>query len=240
MESTLKATVDELRQDFHKRMEAFEADLQKSSSTGTSTSGLAAEFISYRNFISQALALLQQQIETLAHAVDTMETQRRRKMLLFHGVAEASQENSALLVADLVRLRLCFADFQADDIQRCHRMGRTSSSKKPRPILVKLRDVNTRDKIWFSKTRLKNSGVTLSEFLTKTRHDVFMAAREKFGVTNCWTREGSVYVLGSGIRHRVASLSQLGNIPVEAHTGSIPVTKQAAPARSRRAAVSKK
>ncbi|XP_026745500.1 uncharacterized protein LOC113506863 [Trichoplusia ni] len=89
-------------------------------------------------------------------------------------------------------------------VRRCHRMGRNNNGSKPRPILLKLRDVEVRDRIWFEKTKLKGSGITLSEFLTKTRHDAFMMAREKFGISNCWTRRGEVFVLGAdGTKRRV-------------------------------------
>uniref|UniRef100_A0A2H1W9F9 SFRICE_038682 n=1 Tax=Spodoptera frugiperda TaxID=7108 RepID=A0A2H1W9F9_SPOFR len=67
-------------------------------------------------------------------------------------------------------------DLKVPDIKRCHRMGR--ATLKPRPILFKLHNVALRDSIWFGKTGLKGSGITISEFLTKTRHNVFMAARD--------------------------------------------------------------
>ncbi|XP_026733623.1 uncharacterized protein LOC113497968 [Trichoplusia ni] len=85
-------------------------------------------------------------------------------------------------------------------------MGRNNNGSKPRPILLKLRDAEVRDRIWFEKTKLKGSGITLSEFLTKTRHDAFMMAREKFGISNCWTQRGEVFVLGAdGTKRRVLS-----------------------------------
>ncbi|KAJ8737053.1 hypothetical protein PYW07_000324 [Mythimna separata] len=92
-------------------------------------------------------------------------------------------------------------------------MGRQAGTSKPRPILCKLRDVNLRDSIWFAKTRLKGTSITVSEFLTKSRHRLFMYAREKFGVNNCWSQQGLIYVLGfDGSRHRVNSMSDLDNI----------------------------
>ncbi|KAF9413449.1 hypothetical protein HW555_008341 [Spodoptera exigua] len=93
-------------------------------------------------------------------------------------------------------------------------MGRTS--QKARPILLKLQDVALRDNIWHTKTKCKGSGITISEFLTKARHSVFMSARERFGVSQCWTREGTVYVLDfKGIRHRVTSSEDLDKIELQ-------------------------
>ncbi|XP_026746114.1 uncharacterized protein LOC113507459 [Trichoplusia ni] len=112
----------------------------------------------------------------------------RRKILLLHGVPEHSKEDTAQVVAGVMLEHVKIADFSVAAVRRFHRMGRNSNGSKPRPILLKLRDVEVRDRIWFEKTKLKGSGITLSEFLTKTRHDAFMMAREKFGISNCWTQ----------------------------------------------------
>ncbi|KAF9811198.1 hypothetical protein SFRURICE_002567 [Spodoptera frugiperda] len=94
-----------------------------------------------------------------------------------------------------------------------------------------MQDVDTRDKVWYNKTKLKGTGITISEFLTKTRHQVFMAARNKFGVANCWTKAGHIYVLGpDGVRHRIASLTELRAI---GESGAVPEQSPAAvPERS--------
>ncbi|KAL4721307.1 hypothetical protein ACJJTC_012847 [Scirpophaga incertulas] len=55
------------------------------------------------------------------------------------------------------------------------------SAKKTRPILVRFMSTHHRQTVWEAKTALKGSGVTLSEFLTQTRHGVFLDARRHFG-----------------------------------------------------------
>ncbi|XP_048478041.1 uncharacterized protein LOC125488740 [Plutella xylostella] len=90
-------------------------------------------------------------------------------------------------------------------------MGRMGD--KPRPILVKFKDLALRNTVWYSKAKMKGSGVTLSEFLTKPRHEAFMAARERVGVKQCWTRDGCVVVLGAdGKQHRVVTLAELDQV----------------------------
>ncbi|KAJ0173698.1 hypothetical protein K1T71_010847 [Dendrolimus kikuchii] len=82
-------------------------------------------------------------------------------------------------------------------------------------ILMKfhLTDVAIRSKIWSAKTQLKGSGVTLSEFLTKYRHDLFMRARQEFGISKCWSRDGVVFVLGQdGSRHSISRIEDLSVI----------------------------
>lgn len=212
MES-INGTLSSLMDMFQKRMTEFETQLQKKNTPSSPSSGdsnLAADFAAFRAFVTQALSSLQQQVELLARSLDNMEMRGRRGILLLHGVAEAKDEDTAQVVAQHLKNHMKMSGFTVGDIKRCHRMGRSSSSQKTRPILFKLRDVVVRDTIWFNKTKLKGSGVTLSEFLTKSRHDVFMAARKKFGVNRCWTRDGCVNVLRSdGTRQRVVSLSEL-------------------------------
>ncbi|CAB3252756.1 unnamed protein product [Arctia plantaginis] len=142
----------------------------------------------------------------------------RRKILLFHGLVEDKKEDTSQVVASLIKFEQ--EHFNVKDIKRCQRLGRQvgqdkgrTGTQKTRPILVKLPSVLTRDNIWFSKTKLKGSSVTVSEFLTKTRHDIFISARERYGVNNCWTMQGYVYVLRpDGKQHRVSALAELNGI----------------------------
>ncbi|KOB52261.1 Uncharacterized protein OBRU01_25546 [Operophtera brumata] len=101
-----------------------------------------------------------------------------------------------------------------------YQLGRFSSNR-----FFKLKDVAVRDKVWFAKTNLKDTGITLSEFLTKARHEDFMKARQRSGVTKCWTREGNVYVIGhDGDRHRINWLGDLNTIAAQSQPQSTAVS----------------
>lgn len=225
---------------FHQRMDHFESEL-KNSTGSTTTSSIAAEFATFKTFVMASLRSLQTQTEFIANGMDHMEMRSRRKILLIHGVAEVNKENIASVITTTLSDKLKLTSFSISDVKRCHRLGRTTGDR-PRPILLKLKDTTLRNKIWASKSDLKGTGVTLSEFLTKARYDIFMAARLKFGIAKCWTRDGTVYVLGSGgTRHRISSLKQLDDIklpeaskPPAAVKDSVPVSK------SRRGAVASK
>lgn len=195
---------------FQKRMSNFEEELQKSSGVSASNTAIEVEYKSFKAFVMQALTSLQKQVELLSNNIDRLETRSRRKILLVHGLPESANENVTRSVTEVIQSRLKINECTVSDIKRCHRMGRPTAPHKPRPILVKFHDVVLRDKTWFNKTKLKGSGITLSEFLTKARHEVFMAAREKFGVTNCWTKEGSVYIIEpDGSQHRATNMSDV-------------------------------
>ncbi|XP_063388180.1 uncharacterized protein LOC134674061 [Cydia fagiglandana] len=190
---SVKQSIDEMTKNFNEQMATFQSQLEKTAPTNPTASLLAAEFSAFKNFTIKALETLQSQVKLLAKQVDQQEMRTRRKMLLFHGVAEAKDENTSERVLELLKKHLK-SDLALKDIARSHRMGRPRGNQS-RCILVKFRDLSDRDTVWYAKTALKGTGITLSEFLTKPRHDVFMAARDRFGVRGCFTRDGSVFVI---------------------------------------------
>lgn len=195
-------TLSQLEVEFQQRMTAFEGELQKNLAASPNMAGLAAEFSTYKAFVTKALKALQQQISVMSQSIDQIEQRSRRKILLLHGVTEAKDEVLPTVIVGVLRERLQ-TEFSKNAIQRCQRMGRAAAGK-PRPILIKFDTMNNRDSIWQSKTRLKGTGYTISEFLTKTRHQLFMSARRTFGISKSWTHQGSIYVVDAeGVRHSI-------------------------------------
>lgn len=214
MESLLK-TIADMNVEFNTRMVEFETRdrLQKEGSSSASSVNLQAEFTTFKKFVLKALGDIQKQVQFLAQSADNVETRSRRKILLIHGVPEQKNEDIPLVVSKIIEEKCKVSSFSPTCIKRSQRRGRVTSPNKPRPILVKFQQATTRDVVWFAKTNLKGTGVTISEFLTKARHDVFMSARQRFGITRCWTREGIIYVMGSGNkRHRITTLAELDTV----------------------------
>lgn len=199
---------------FINTMNEFKRDLQKvNSSSPASTTSLAFDFCKFRSFVFSALSALQRQVDLLDREFDRHEMRRRRKMLLLHGLPEEKSEDTSARVNTIVADHLNFTNFLSSSIKSSYRLGRPVDNK-PRPIVIKFTDSAVRDKVWFAKTKLKGTGYTQSEFLTRTRHQVFLEARQRFGIGNCWTRDGYIQIVTSdGKRHRVESLLDLKGIP---------------------------
>lgn len=224
MES-LQNSLSNMSELFHKRMASFEAELPKAQGT-VSMASLAAEYASFKTFVMELLSNFQQQLDLLVHTVDAMEMRGRRKMLLLHGVPEEKKQDLPEVIVEIVKKHTELSNFTGGDIRRCHRMGRSSSAHKPRPIVIKFHSTSIRDSLWFTKTKFKGSGITISEFLTKQRHQIFMEARLKYGVSHCWTQEGIIYVIGSdGTKHRVTSPGELHNIKLQDEEKPVVITK---------------
>lgn len=204
-------SINELKEHFTAKMADFHTQMSKAPPS-TTTDGLAAEFSVFRSFIMMALGSLQQQVGMLVQHIDKMETHSRRKMLLLHGVPDSKSEDTVAALVKAVTDHIQDPGFVcATDIARCHRLGRVG--EKPRPILVKFKDLSVRNRVWHAKSKLKGSGRTLAEFLTKPRHDAFLAARQRLGVSRCWTRGGCVIVLDrDGKQHSITTLAELNVI----------------------------
>lgn len=227
---SLKQSLSDLGAHFSSRIAQFEREHKLDTPAPAATvSSLAAEFAAFKTFILESLGCLQRQVEMLSQETDELEMRSRRKMLLLHGVPEAKSEDLSAQVMRVAGVNLNLADLSVDDIARCHRLGRPAG-EKPRPIVVKFCDIAVRDSVWFAKTKLKGSGITVSEFLTKARHTLFMTARARVGVAKCWTRNGAVYtVCPDGLKRRITSASDLGIDCTTPSKGVPPTSDSGAP-----------
>ncbi|KAI5634634.1 hypothetical protein NE865_12649 [Phthorimaea operculella] len=203
-----KADLDQL----FSRMGEFEIRLKNATASPapvhTDLKTLASEYADFKNLVWQALTKISAQTSLLSLGLERHEAFLRRKVLLFHGVAETKDEKLAEVIAKVIGDQMKLSDITSSDLQACHRLG--SSSSKTRPVLVRFRDLDKRREVWDSKTALKNTGMVISEFLTKSRHDLFVAARKYYGVTNCWSSDGNIHILLSDkSRRRIEVLDQL-------------------------------
>ncbi|XP_039760354.1 uncharacterized protein LOC120633983 [Pararge aegeria] len=208
MES-IQQTVTELGEHFNQRMAEFQRSLQSSIPATSPSSNVNAQFAAFRSFILSSLEALQAQVQLLSRQHDDMEMRCRRKILLVHGVPESKNERVEAAITKILSEHLTTVSIDETCISRCHRLG-SPRSDKARAILIKFRDLSIRNKVWFGKTCFKNTGVTLSEFLTKERHDVFMAARQRLGIAKCWTKDGRIVAIGSdGARKHILTMAEL-------------------------------
>ncbi|XP_046976461.1 uncharacterized protein LOC124542568 [Vanessa cardui] len=208
----IKQSIEELSLHFNTKMAEFQHNLQTAIPATSPTSNIAAQFTTFRNFVLSALESLQLQLSVLTKQHDLLEMRSRKKILLIHGIPESTSENVTVTAVKMLSQHIKMPELVPAAIRRSHRIGRPTKDK-PRPILIKFQDLSLRNKVWYGKASLKNTGITLSEFLTKSRHEAFMVARQQFGVSNCWTKEGQIFIIGpGGVRHRITSTAELGSI----------------------------
>lgn len=208
--SEISKGMEDLISTFSDRMDKYDRDLQlaATSTSPQDISGLAQQFSDFKSLIWKALGVLKSQIEHLGLGLDRHEQMMRRKVLLVHGVAEEPEEQPVAVLTAVLANRLKSSDDCLGAIKVVHRLG--AKGAKTRPLLVRFTSHEARSEVWDSKKALKGTGITLTEFLTKSRHDVFMAARQHFGVSNSWTTDGRIFVqLPNKTRRKVECWAEL-------------------------------
>lgn len=196
----LEAKFDEQFKGFQKRLEA--------APPSTELQQLAADFDAFKNIMQTALDALKIQVSSLTQLTDELDNRSRRKFLLFRGITEAKGEDLSSVIRGVVSTKLKIK-IEESELKSCFRLG-TPVPDKPRPILVKFVNHDTRSDIWRVKKELKGSAISIAEFLTTRRREIFKEARQVFGKTNSWTQDGNIFIkLSNGKKIRLSSLEQL-------------------------------
>lgn len=195
---SMSSNTAEIITTFNTRMDEYDDKLKKLAASATSTSPadlavLTQDFLNFKTLVWKALALLKSQSECMALGLERHEAFLRKKVLLLHGVPEEQNITPLAKVTSIFSNQMAQASFSSNCIETCYRLG--NNKGKPRPILMRFHDLQSRQLIWENKTALKGSGYTISEFLTKSKHQVFMEARKHFGIKNCWSADAKIIIL---------------------------------------------
>ncbi|KAJ8707086.1 hypothetical protein PYW08_011220 [Mythimna loreyi] len=207
----LSSCMEDLSATFSSRMDTYEKELKTVSSndvTHKTIASLSRDFVEFKCLIWKTMTALKSQMELLTVGLDRHEMASRRQVLLLHGLAEHKDEDHTSQAVAVLKEKMKIPNVTPADISSCHRLG--ADSGKPRPLLIRFSGYNLRSEVWRNKTILKGSGVVVSEFLTKPRHDMFMNARKHFGVKQCWTSEGKIIILlPDKSRRKIESAAEL-------------------------------
>ena len=82
-----------------------------------------------------------------------------------------------------------------------------------RPIIIKLASYRVRQSILKSRRRLKNTGISINEDLTKPNYDILKQTRSSSNVTAAWSQDGRIFVAlasnsGTNIKKLVSSIEE--------------------------------
>ena len=131
------------------------------------------------NGLQNDVSFLKERIDLLEKKSDDSEQYSRRNCLLVHGVEEQEQENTENIVLNVIKE--LDIELSVKDLNRSHRIGKSSSKSKRRPIIVKFISYNDRREIFNNKKRLKGTGLSITESLTAERMRQLKKARDQFG-----------------------------------------------------------
>lgn len=130
----------------------------------------------------------------LVTAVDSNEQRSRNECLMLHGIPEAVGETPTDTTAKFTQLvkESLEIELAPGAIVRSHRVG-PPSADKTRPIIARFQLMSQRNRVYANKKKLKNSGKSISENLTRRRMKKLVEAKEKYGKTNVWSWEGRIF-----------------------------------------------
>ena len=134
---------------------------------------------------------MKERIDLLEKQSDDSEQYSRRNCLLVHGVEEQEQENIDNIVLNVIKEHVDI-ELSVKDLDRSHRIGKSNSKSKRRPIMVKFISCSDRREIFNSKKRLKGTGVFITESLTAEIMRQLKNARDQFGFNNVWSIDGGI------------------------------------------------
>ncbi|CAG9781772.1 unnamed protein product [Diatraea saccharalis] len=214
--SEIMSTQRSLEESFIKKMHDLEQQIQGAGPGKETVAKVAEEFRTFRELMFNMLGLLRKQINECCMQIEAIETRHRRKALILLGVAESEKEDCKEQVCGILNSKLGLKDISRNSLTVCHRLGSSSSSNTDdnhRPILIRFAQVEARTSVWRAKTGLKGTGISVREFLTKSRQAVFSKARLHFGIRSCWTQDGIIFVKSSdGKRHKVVLREELDSL----------------------------
>lgn len=155
---------------------------------------------------------LKEENEELATSLDELQQYTRRNSLRIFGLKEEKNENVDQAVVNILNDKLGVA-ISIDNIDRCHRLGAfRPGSQKPRAIIIKFTSYRYRAKVFHEKKKLKGSGITIREDLTRARMEILNNAYEQFGFKNVWSNDGVIIVNKNSRKTRIKSLHELENL----------------------------
>ena len=139
---------------------------------------------------------LNEKLNGITEQVDWQEQYSRRNCLLIHGITEGDQKNTDGFALEIFREKLDI-ELKQRDLDRTHRIGKNDKrSNQPRPVIVKFIRYSDRKRIFLKEKQLKNSGISITESLTKSRMSKPAKVREEFGFRNVWTVDGRICYIG--------------------------------------------
>ena len=103
-----------------------------------------------------------------------------------HGIEEQEQGNTDNIVLNVIKEHLDI-ELSVKDFGRSHKIGKSNSKSKRRPIIVKFISYNDRRAIFSNKKQLKGTGISITESLTAEKMRQLKSARDQFGFNNVWS-----------------------------------------------------
>lgn len=169
---------------------------------------------------------LRKQVESLIQTttsadkkLNDLEQYTRRNSVRVFGIQEPKdhRENTDDIIVQLATEKLGIT-LDISEIDRSHRVGKKTNEpgKRPRPILVKLATYRTRQRLIRARRKLKATGITIKEDLTRTNQLLLEKASKHPKVESSWSTDGRIIIKldddGTQVIKQLNSVSDLDSL----------------------------
>ena len=164
--------------------------------------------------LSSKLETKDAEISKLQKTCNDLEQYSRRNCVRVFGIPEQKGEDTSASVCKLAKEKLGI-DLQKSQIDRSHRVREASSEeasersegqghsnragkpseRKPRQIIVKFVSYQTKKAVISARRKLKSTGISIFEDLTKSNRELLTVTRKHKKVISAWTSDGRVVAL---------------------------------------------
>ncbi|CAG9815919.1 unnamed protein product [Phaedon cochleariae] len=131
-------------------------------------------------------------MEKLNLKMDWIQQHSRENSLTIIGIKEDSNDNLLSKVlsvfVDAMKIKCSPAD-----IYNVHRIGKRNENRS-RTIVVVFVSLLKKNEVYAARTSLKNSKVFINENLTDKAYHLLKIAKEKYGRSSAWSRNGKIFV----------------------------------------------
>ena len=170
------------------------------------------------NDLKQSVKALADRVDKLEDGLDQQEQQGRKPSIRVFGIPERPNETAGQLeasVLDVLQNKLQINAIEASDLEVIHRCGpmpqpaqNGADPPKPRSVIVKFHHRRKRSEVFKKGVlgKLKNTGISVSEDLSKRRaaiaFDCRVKVREK-RISQTWSANGKIIIKDNAglIRH---------------------------------------
>ena len=160
--------------------------------------------------------LISTTLAKLELTIDDLEQYSRRNCLILHGVNSHSYPNPHLFYDDFLNSVLGKINQQLNlnldstYIDIAHPLQR--SKKGNTSIIIKFLRRSDRHSVFQKKRLFANTGLSITESLTKRRLDLLVEARSLLGQENVWTYNGSIFTNINSKREKINSQEDMYHI----------------------------
>ena len=217
---SLKQRLDKYQADFDNRLANCIADPINNTNALILDENIAAlqkkELEEMQIAYTKLRGSLDSALERIAAAeqkIDDQEQYSRANCLILHGCKEVPSAGKYLEVEKHVCSTLnshlnLDTPLNVSDLDIAH----VIPSKKGIPIIIKFIRRFQRNEVYAKKKNLKNSGLVITESLTKRRLRLLEASRQAFGKHSVWTNKGNVFVFYNNKKYSISDFTDINKI----------------------------